>query len=79
MNLIEYKGDDQHQVDGNVFVLKRDGGGDFLLGVRNISGGINNGTHYVRFRRANGGASKYPKLLAALAALEEALFDACVK
>lgn len=79
MKRVEYKGDDQPQDACNVLVLTRDGGGDFLLGVRNISGGINNGTHFVRFRRANGGASKHTKVIAAIAALEAALLDACVK
>ncbi len=57
----------------NTLVVTRDGGGDFMIGVQHESDGLNHGAHFVRFRRANGGASQHPRLIAALAELEAAL------
>ena len=73
MRMITYHGDCQEPGDGSTLVLSRDGGGDFLVGVNFRNAGINEGTHFVRFRRANGGASKHPRLIRALAELEAAL------
>lgn len=70
-----YHGDNQESGDGNTLVVSRDGGGDFLVGVEHRSGGINHGTHFVRFRRANGGASQHPRVIKALADLEAALAE----
>lgn len=72
---ITYHGDDQEPNNGNTLVMSRDGGGDFLLGVLHQADGVNYGTSFVRFRRANGGASKYPRLVRALAELEAALAE----
>lgn len=59
----------------NTLLVARDEGGDFLVGVKHVAGQINHGTNFVRFRRANGGASQHPRLIAALAELEAALRD----
>lgn len=59
----------------NVLIVSRDGGGDFLVGVQHRADGINYGSHSVRFRRANGGASQHPRLISALAELEAALAE----
>ena len=71
----KYFGDNQVPDDGNSLIVSRDGGGDFLIGVERRADGINHGTNYVRFRRANGGASQYPRLIKALAELEAALAE----
>lgn len=73
--ILKYHGNDQPPGDGNTLVMTRDGVGDFLIGVQHVDGGINHGTHYVRFRRANGGASNHPSLIRALAELESALAE----
>ena len=73
---LKYHGDEQLPGDGNTLIMTRDGGGDFLIGVNHRADGLNHGTHYVRFRRANGGASVHPRLIRALAELESALKDA---
>lgn len=76
MAKITYHGDDQEPDNGNTLVMTRDGGGDFLLGVQHQKAGVNYGTNFVRFRRANGGASNHPRLIRALAELEAALRQA---
>lgn len=73
--VFKYHGDEQMPGDGNTLVVTRDGGGDFLIGVQHVEGGVNHGTHYVRFRRANGGASVHPSLIRAMADLESALAE----
>lgn len=72
---LKYHGDEQMPGEGNTLVMTRDGGGDFLIGIQHVDGGINHGTHYVRFRRANGGASVHPRLIRALAELEAVLAE----
>ena len=71
----KYFGDNQTPGSGNTLIVDRDGGGDFLIGVEHRSNGTNHGVHYVRFRRANGGASQHPRLIAALDELEAALAE----
>lgn len=70
---LQYHGDNQPPGEGNTLIVTRDGGGDFLIGVNRREDGLNHGTRYVRFRRANGGASDHPRLIRALAELEAAL------
>ena len=72
---LKYHGDEQMPGEGNTLVMTRDGGGDFLIGIQHVDGGINHGTHYVRVRRANGGASVHPRLIRALAELEAVLAE----
>ncbi len=73
MKRTAYTSDASSKGNQNMLIIMRDGGGDFLVGVQHEEGGINHGAHFVRFRRANGGASQHPRLIAALAELEAAL------
>jgi hypothetical protein len=42
---LKYHGDEQMPGEGNTLVMTRDGGGDFLIGIQHVDGGINHGTH----------------------------------
>lgn len=73
MSLLTYATDVPGPDYRNTLVFTRDRGGDFMIGVRHESDGLNHGAHFVRFRRANGGASQHPRLIAALVELESVL------